>query len=464
MGLIKKFHRYHERNSIHGKPDYNNNNNKNNNTIGKQLIHDHRRSSSPPAIRLHQNRNNYRQTAEKELSSFSSSSNSATTSSSSSILERFVSSTVQRTKAAAASPNTAEKEKRSLTHRNNDNFIIGSAQSSSKIANKRNNRIRAVIAGEEGEDYDYNEDYDVEKGNVLVVSGGNENISIDNEIIIAKKSNNNNNSSIRNENDFDQGIEEVVSEQHETQVLPFLATSNSINENTNHNHQNIHNENSREEEQHGSRSQTGVIIERYSDKADYQRRLSAHQVQDTYDITVDNSNNDPLKDSIDLHNSGESNKQKKEVVNNEQHYHHHHHYHHYHGGSQASHPYRASYRPQPQQQQHSQSYMEFKLSELINPDRNRTFADNLYAQFQSNSNKINLFYLPKQQPGATLPPNTVPLNDNSKLADYFKMSRGGGGNASSLGANVSATFANSDLYNTNQVLNEFYLSAAMRPS
>ena len=52
-------------------------------------------------------------------------------------------------------------------------------------------------------------------------------------------------------------------------------------------------------------------------------------------------------------------------------------------------------------------YLQFKLADLI--DANSSFViDNLYAQFQSNSKQINLFYLPPME--KRLPENSLLLS------------------------------------------------------
>ncbi len=77
-------------------------------------------------------------------------------------------------------------------------------------------------------------------------------------------------------------------------------------------------------------------------------------------------------------------------------------------------------------------YIKLKLSDLVDPDRNKTFIDHLYAQFQANSNQISLVYVP---PGEKVPDNTM-----------------------LLGEDLASTQSG------NKLLNEFYLIAAKQKS
>ena len=71
-------------------------------------------------------------------------------------------------------------------------------------------------------------------------------------------------------------------------------------------------------------------------------------------------------------------------------------------------------RYRPSEPSRHNDYIQVRLRDLIDPDRNRTFIDNLYAQFESNSNKINLIYV---HPTLHAAPNSSrPLN-NHALAD-----------------------------------------------
>jgi hypothetical protein len=105
-------------------------------------------------------------------------------------------------------------------------------------------------------------------------------------------------------------------------------------------------------------------------------------------------------------------------------------------------PSSSRYRPSPYSKF---EYIQFKLSDLINPNRNKTFIDNLYAQFQSNTNQISLFYMPPSDQDSSndrLPPsNSVLLNDN--LLNNSHNSHG----------KIQLT------KNTNELLNDFYLNA-----
>lgn len=75
----------------------------------------------------------------------------------------------------------------------------------------------------------------------------------------------------------------------------------------------------------------------------------------------------------------------------------------------------ARYRPSSLPRQNE--VIQVRLRDLIDPDRNRTFIDNLYAQFESNSNKINLIYVhPTLNTTAAASNSTRPLN-NEALAD-----------------------------------------------
>ena len=164
-----------------------------------------------------------------------------------------------------------------------------------------------------------------------------------------------------------------------------------------------------------------------------------------------NNNNNRKKRGIDSGEPGFAKDNTKEIL------HYHHHYHHYHSGGGGG-GYNTRNQPFRTNQQYNQNYLEFKLSDLINPNRNKTFIENLYAQFQSYSNKINLFYLPPtaQQQGRLLG-NSVLLND--QFIDNYRM-----GNISTTSSFGNGSFVDGDMYNTNRMLNEFYLNAAMRPT
>ena len=86
-------------------------------------------------------------------------------------------------------------------------------------------------------------------------------------------------------------------------------------------------------------------------------------------------------------------------------------------------------------------YMQFKLSDLINPMRNQTFIKNLYAQFEPNSNKINLLYLTSME--QSMPENSMLLTAELLVKSQKNISK-----------NNNNTF---DI--TNKLINDFYLSA-----
>ena len=106
---------------------------------------------------------------------------------------------------------------------------------------------------------------------------------------------------------------------------------------------------------------------------------------------------------------------------------------------QRSQIYNTRYNKQPAQ------YLQLKLSDLVDPDRDKTFIDNLYAQFVPNTNLINLVYVPPGM-GSKVPDNSVLLNN--KLL--------------SSNSTQSILFGNGSFTNnvdTNKLLNEFYLNA-----
>jgi hypothetical protein len=117
-------------------------------------------------------------------------------------------------------------------------------------------------------------------------------------------------------------------------------------------------------------------------------------------------------------------------------------YHNYNSYSYQYHPnnYNSRYK-----QPSRYDYLKMKLSDLINPDRNKTFIDNLYAQFQSNSNQINLLYVP---PNEKPPDNTILLTNSLLNNDY---------------STNQMTNTNSRV-DSNKILNEFYLNAIKQKS
>lgn len=89
-------------------------------------------------------------------------------------------------------------------------------------------------------------------------------------------------------------------------------------------------------------------------------------------------------------------------------------------------------------------YLQFKLADLI--DANSSFViDNLYAQFQSNSKQINLFYLPPME--KRLPENSLLLS--TELLFHINNDNNNKNNISQNGNN-----------SVNMLLNDFYLLAA----
>lgn len=85
------------------------------------------------------------------------------------------------------------------------------------------------------------------------------------------------------------------------------------------------------------------------------------------------------------------------------------------------------------------SDLKIKLTDLIDPNRNQTFIDNLYAQFQSDTNRINLLYLPDMQKA---PSNSILLNSlsNTSSINYY-----------------NATSNNRTMQDTNRLLDDFFL-------
>jgi hypothetical protein len=112
-------------------------------------------------------------------------------------------------------------------------------------------------------------------------------------------------------------------------------------------------------------------------------------------------------------------------------------YHNYNSYSYQYHP--NSYNSRYKQQQTRYDYLKMKLSDLINPDRNKTFIDNLYAQFQLNSNQISLLYVP---PNEKPPDNTILLSNSILNNDYS-----------------TNQLTNTNRVDSNKILNDFYLNA-----
>jgi len=94
-------------------------------------------------------------------------------------------------------------------------------------------------------------------------------------------------------------------------------------------------------------------------------------------------------------------------------------------------------------------YLHLKLNDLINPERNKTFIDNLYAQFQPDSKQINLIYAASAlQKMNQMPDNSVLLSN--RLLDNK--------NYSFLLNN------NNKQIDANKLLNEYYLSVLKKTS
>ena len=92
-------------------------------------------------------------------------------------------------------------------------------------------------------------------------------------------------------------------------------------------------------------------------------------------------------------------------------------------------------------------YLRVKFSDLINPTRNKTFIDHLYAQFQPNSKQINLIYAP----GASSPQNSILLNDNLMQALETPSN-----SAASSSSSASSSASASDV---NKLIDGFYVNA-----
>jgi hypothetical protein len=94
-------------------------------------------------------------------------------------------------------------------------------------------------------------------------------------------------------------------------------------------------------------------------------------------------------------------------------------------------------------------YLHLKLNDLINPERNKTFIDNLYAQFHPDSKQINLIYAASSlQKMNQMPDNTVLLSN--RLLDN---------------KNYSVLLNNNNKQiDANKLLNEYYLSVLKKTS
>jgi hypothetical protein len=106
---------------------------------------------------------------------------------------------------------------------------------------------------------------------------------------------------------------------------------------------------------------------------------------------------------------------------------------------------------------YKENYIKFRLQDLINPDRNKTFIDNLYARFSSNNqNEIELFYIPM---------NKMIFNDNKNDNDDDNVDDDDDddySNAFLLDNSLLNRKNNSSLTNaTENLLNKFYLTAKL---
>ena len=95
--------------------------------------------------------------------------------------------------------------------------------------------------------------------------------------------------------------------------------------------------------------------------------------------------------------------------------------------------------------------LQIKLKDLIDVNREKIFIDNLYAQFYSDSNIINLVYV---SPMDKVPENSVLLDNN-----FFNSARSSA--SSSLSGVLGDSFANANV-STNKLLNDFYVNAAIQ--
>ncbi|CAF0958371.1 unnamed protein product [Brachionus calyciflorus] len=112
-------------------------------------------------------------------------------------------------------------------------------------------------------------------------------------------------------------------------------------------------------------------------------------------------------------------------------------YNHYHYSNHN--PYSYHHVPyHPKHHSSSNEYINFKLSDLIRP--NKSFIDNLYAQINSNSNKINLLYIPMVKNNSTVSDQVLYSNPYRRF------------NLVSLSSN--------DSNDSNTILNDFFLSAS----
>jgi hypothetical protein len=99
----------------------------------------------------------------------------------------------------------------------------------------------------------------------------------------------------------------------------------------------------------------------------------------------------------------------------------------------------------------NRNFLQLKLKDLIDVNREKIFIDNLYAQFYSDSNIINLVYV---SPMDKIPENSI-LLDNG----LFSAAKNSASGAQSGFFSGSLSDAN---ISTNKLLNDFYLNAALR--
>jgi hypothetical protein len=98
------------------------------------------------------------------------------------------------------------------------------------------------------------------------------------------------------------------------------------------------------------------------------------------------------------------------------------------------------------------NFLQIKLKDIIDVNREKIFIDNLYAQFYSDSNIINLVYV---SPMDQVPENSI-LLDNS-----FLNSAGKNAASSPLSGFFGESLASANI-STNKLLNDFYINAALR--
>jgi hypothetical protein len=138
-------------------------------------------------------------------------------------------------------------------------------------------------------------------------------------------------------------------------------------------------------------------------------------------------------------------------------------------------------------------YIQFKLADLINPNRNSTFIDNLYAQFESNTNRINLiYYLPVEpavstsagssafkQPqahdsiqltneliynAATAAGNKVTTTQSTLNTHQHQLATSASSSSSHQASRSSRPSTDAQAHMANRILNEFYLTAIKQHS